>query len=286
MFTWSPNGQLLVATFYRDQPHLVNLEGSLEALNGFAQGHAACWSPDGRFLAMSMYNEDENDPQAEIRFYDFTAPRDRHRLFLFHKPEPIRGLAWSQQGDFALWVDHKLQVYDLSDIASQKHLPNPSYTLPLGDNVICDQLTTLRWSPDGEWLAAGSNNGQIICWQPYSGRYLPLHPLKKNIRSIGWSPDSKTLVVAYANKQMLYWNLHIGHISQAVLPENPRMISISPQSGQIAIATEKTLYFCDHSNTAVPTATLPGQIFAAFSSENKLATLDPQDSHELVIWQV
>jgi WD40 repeat protein len=284
MLTWSPNGTELVCTFYHDLPQVINLEHSVETLHGFAQGHSACWSPDGRFLAFSMY--DENNPQSEIRFCDRTAPKERNRLLLFHKPEPIRGLDWSQRGLFAIWLEHKLLVYDLSKISTQKHLPDPSYTLPLGDDMSCDQLTTLRWSPNGEWLAAGSNNGQIVCWQPHTARYLQLHPLKKNIRSISWSPDGRILVVAFANKQVLFWNLQTGQISQAALPENPRMVSISPQSGQIAIATEKTLFFFEHMNALVPTAMHPGQLYAAFSPDNKLATLDPHDKNELIIWQI
>ncbi|MGH2510974.1 MAG: hypothetical protein ACRDHZ_26725, partial [Ktedonobacteraceae bacterium] len=74
--------------------------------------------------------------------------------------------------------------------------------------------------------------------------------------------------------------------SQAALPENPRTMSISPQSGRIAIATEKTLLFFEHMNALAPTAMHPGQLYAAFSPEDRLATLDPADNKELVIWQV
>jgi len=284
MLAWSPKGTELACTFYHDLPLVIGVKRSVETLQSFAHGHSACWSPDGRFLAISMH--DENNPQAEIRFCDRAAPKDRSRLLLFHQPEPVRGLDWSRRGLFAAWLDRKLLVYDLSKISTQKHLPDPSYTFPLGDTMYCDQLTTLRWSLDGEWLAAGSNNGQIVCWQPSTARYVKQHPLKKNIRSISWSPDGRILIVAFANKQVLFWNLQTGQTLQAALPESPRMVSISAQTGQIAVATEKTLFFFEHIGALAPTAMHPGQLYAAFSADNKLATLDQYEGNELIIWQI
>ncbi|HEY7415318.1 MAG TPA: hypothetical protein VH593_09005, partial [Ktedonobacteraceae bacterium] len=284
MLAWSPNGTELACTFYQELPQVINAERSAETLSGFAHGHSACWSPDSRFLAMSMY--DENNPRAEIRFCDRTVPKGRSRLLLFHEPEPIRGMDWSRKGHFAIWLRRKLLVYDLSRISTQKHLPDPSYKLSLGEDMHCDQLTTLRWSPNGEWLAAGSNNGQIICWHPRTARYFRQHSLKKNIRSISWSPDGRILLIAFANKQILFWDLLTGQASQAKLPENPRMISVSAQTEQVAIATEKTLFFFDHAGALAPSAMHPGQLFAAFSPDNRLATLDRYDGTELMIWQI
>ncbi len=152
--------------------------------------------------------------------------------------------------------------------------------------MYCDQLTTLRWSPNGEWLAAGSNNGQIACWHSPTGRFFQYQPLKKHIRSIDWSPDGRLLVVAFANKRVLFWDLQTGHIEQAVLPESPRMIGISPQTGHVAVATERMLFFFESYSDPAPTAIHPGQLFAAFSSDNKLATLDERDGNTLVIWQL
>ena len=283
MLAWSPSGTELACTFYNDLPQIISVKHSVETLASFPHAHAVCWSPDSRFLAMSIDNE--THPQAEIRFCDRNAPKERQRALSFDQPEPVRGMDWSQRGLFAAWLNDKLLVHDFTNIASQKRLPAPGYTLPLEEDMHCDQLTTLRWSPNGEWLAAGSNNGQIVCWQPHTAQCLQQQPLKKNIRSISWSPDGRVLVVAFANKQVLFWNLHSGQATQAELPDPPRMVSISRQTGHIAVATEEALVFFEHAGAQAPTARHPGQLFAAFSPNNELATLDQHDGAELIIWQ-
>ena len=284
MLAWSPDGTELACTFYHELPQLINMKHQVETLHNFAHGQAVCWSPDGRFLAMSMH--DENNPRAEIRFCDRTAPKGHARVLRFPQAEPIRGLDWSRWGFLAIWLEHKLLVYDLSKIATQRRLPEPAYTFPLGDDMYCDQFTTLRWSLNGEWLAAGSNTGQIVCWQPHTARYFRQQPLRKNIRSINWSPDGRILIIAFANKLILFWDLLTGQISPAKLLENPRMVSVSAQTEQVAVATEKTLFFFQHVGDPAPNAMHPGQLFVAFSPDNKLATLDQHDRSELLIWQI
>jgi hypothetical protein len=64
------------------------------------------------------------------------------------------------------------------------------------------------------------------------------------------------------------------------------MVSVSAQTEQIAIATERTLFFFEHVGAVAPAAMHPGQLFAAFSPDNKLATLDQYDRSELLIWQI
>jgi WD40 repeat protein len=284
MLAWSPSGTELACTYYHDYPQVIGLNRLVETLPSLAHAHSVCWSPDGRFLAMSI--NDENNLQAEIRFYDRDAPKERHRVLSYDQPEPVRAFDWSQKGMFAIWLKHNLLVYDLSNISAEKLLPEPAYMLRLADTMLCDQLTTLRWSPDGEWLAAGSNNGQIVCWNPRTGRFIEQQPVKKNIRSMSWSPMGRNLVIVFANKQVLFWNLQTKKASEAWLPEHPRMVSISQQTGQVAVATEEMLFFFERFGALAPTTRHPSQLYAAFSADNKLATLDPDDRTKLSIWQI
>jgi FOG: WD40 repeat len=204
MLIWSPNGTELVCTFYHDLPQLINIKHPVETLHSFAQGHSACWSPDGVFLPLACTTRTILKPKS---------------VFVIEEPQRnATGCCCSiNQSLFVDWTGHRGDSSQSGWITnswfmiSQKSRPKSIFLTHhtrslLGDNMYCDQLTTLRWSPNGEWLAAGSNNGQIVCWQPHTARYLKQQPLKKNIRSISWSPDGRILVVAFANKQVLFWN--------------------------------------------------------------------------------
>jgi WD40 repeat protein len=101
---------------------------------------------------------------------------------------------------------------------------------------------------------------------------------------MSWSPNSKILVAAFVDKHVLFWNLETGSIAWERLPEIPTMVSISPHTAQLALATEKMLLFGCIGDSA-PTASHPGQQIVAWSPSNKLATLDKDDDATLVIWQ-
>jgi len=92
MLAWSHGGTELACTFYHDHPQVLSGKHSIEALPGFAHAHTVCWSPDDRVLAMSI--DDEKNPQAEIRFCNRNAPKERHWALSFDQPEPIRGFDW------------------------------------------------------------------------------------------------------------------------------------------------------------------------------------------------
>lgn len=281
MFAWSPGGAALVCTFYRETPRLLNEAQQIELIPGFAQCHTACWSPEGRFLALSM--RDENHPQAEIHFWDRTLPRERYQPLQFSHEEPVFGLDWSRNGLLTLWLAHELLVYDLSRFSPQKPLPLP-YKISLGE-MLCDKFTTLRWSADGEWLAAGSNSGQIFCWHRRTATSLWRQPLAKSIYSLSWSADGKTLLAAFANKKVLCWQRQTEQMNWAELPESPRVVSFIPQTTQFAVATESRLLF-GQAGEPRPGSEHPGQQYLAWSSDRRLATLDPSAENTLGIWQL
>lgn len=56
------------------------------------------------------------------------------------------------------------------------------------------QLTALGFSPDGQWLAGGSEDGAILLWRVKTCEMLlNFRAHEKKIRCLAFSPDSRRL---------------------------------------------------------------------------------------------
>ncbi|HEY1348424.1 MAG TPA: serine/threonine-protein kinase [Ktedonobacteraceae bacterium] len=62
---WSPDSQGLLCTFYQQPPLFIHVQSSASLPEEMANSPAACWSPDGRFLALSLYSPND---QRGVRF--------------------------------------------------------------------------------------------------------------------------------------------------------------------------------------------------------------------------
>jgi serine/threonine protein kinase len=278
--SWSPDGHTLACTFTHEPPLLWHAQPQIsETLAGFEYGHNACWSPDGWLLAVSIH--DYRKPVAEIRFWE-RATRRAYAPLLFSHHQPIFGFDWSSRGHLALWLEDELHIYDFSTFQPQTRtaLLYPPYPLL---HLACDARTTVRWSPSGDWLALGANNGQVICWQPRSARTWKPDPFASSVQSLAWFPFPLALA-ALSVTTMRSWRPDTGSALEHLLPEGAQMISISPQTAAFAVATRHALYF-GQSTQATLFATHPGRLCVAWSRDGKLATLDLHDDTRVVIWQ-
>ncbi len=72
-------------------------------------------------------------------------------------------------------------------------------------------ITTVAYSPDGQWLAAGQENGEVSVWDSESGqlRYA-LKAHKKPVTRVAFSPDGALLVTASADGRVRMWRMQDG----------------------------------------------------------------------------
>lgn len=169
---------------------------------------------------------------------------DGTRIAFFRTNDKIKEIHWLNNGYIsAVTVNNQLYVWNAN--SEQNHSitpiqgtrwtrsPNNSYLAILGSNqveiydvlqqqMICTyaqkDVSSVVWSPDGEWIASAGTDGQKECvhiWQARTGlRRLSLitkTPLsfEKHIRKItllAWSPDGNRIVSCDVGGTIYVWN--------------------------------------------------------------------------------
>lgn len=277
---WSRNGSLLACVLYGYAPLVLDATGAFQEIHtAYAvQANAVCWSHDGRVLAVSSHGE--------ICFWDMQEQAEMP-LVLQTNTSSLEDMDWSANGQLALWIDNAILIYTLPYTALLTRQPPLSQRLNTGP-MRCGNLGTLRWSPNGAFLAAGGGNGMVVCWSvSHIAPAWHVAPVGQKVYGLSWSLDGSLLAVAFKNNRVIGWNTHTRE-QQFVwgrLPAMPRTLSISP-TNYVTLASSEQRVLCGMPSESFPSIVVPGQLLATWSPASAaLATLDEQKPTTLVIWQ-
>jgi WD40 repeat protein len=105
------------------------------------------------------------------------------------------------------------------------------------------RLSSLAWSPNGEFLAAGDVDRTVRLWDPRSGAEVTRmgnRTLNGQIKSISWRPDNSQLACATSDTGVVVWRLGddsgwsylLGHTTYV------HSVAWSPDGARIASADE------------------------------------------------
>ncbi|HEY7418853.1 MAG TPA: hypothetical protein VH593_26975, partial [Ktedonobacteraceae bacterium] len=281
MFSWSPNGNSLACTFFSHAPVYIRPNKPLQTIQLANTPELATfisWSSDSRILAVGT-------PQS-IHFWDTI--RNVELPLTIPLTGPMRGMHWSARGMLATWVDDQVMYYSLTYTHLAKIAPPPPVLLE-STSLQPGSGEVLRWSSDGDYLAAGASNGVIICWE-LDGRAWQITPdspaPSAKITGLAWSPDTPLLVAGLRDKQVLGWDIRTRKelFRWQNLTDMPRAVSVA-KHGHIAIASGTKRLLFGEPGEAAPTAQFEGQLLASWSpTRRELATLEDQHDNMLVFW--
>ena len=275
---WSHDGHSLACVLYEHSPIYIRPPNQLHEarVRDARSAVGASWSPDGRVLAIATRDA--------IRFWD-TIKHVELSLAL-SLPRPIEGMHWSVQDKLALWIDGQILLYTIGDtclLPAQLAAPQRLDPGPMRSS----NADILRWSPNGMYLAAGSSNGDIKCWQPgRTNEAWHVAALRQKVTSLAWSADSSLLLAALRNNQVVSWDVRTRQkvLQWEKLPVMPRTISMA-KSGRIVLASSAKHLLFGFPGENAPSSTAAGQLLAAWSpTHRELATLDEKDETTLVLW--
>lgn len=171
----------------------ISPHASMRGSNGFAV------SPDGRWLASSHGVYDMADGRMVCTFLD-KLKNDNSDDDWLAMGSQIYGLAFSNDGRLlAVSTVHQGHI----GIVATERWETIAHAQSLDSPFI-----SLSFSPDGEYLAAGDDNGKVELWN--------VHPLKliavmgrhaARVKSVAFSPDGDQVVSSSDDKTIALWNV-------------------------------------------------------------------------------
>ncbi|HKQ79853.1 MAG TPA: protein kinase, partial [Blastocatellia bacterium] len=259
---FSPNGKLLAASLFPDNSTLLWQTGDWRQVgkipNAVGQRSTPLFTPDSRRLIFAgsdgdrpnvwdaitgnpigdAFQEDWGgisgalspdgamlvniDSAGDVKFIDLKRRilLSRQQAHFFYGRSvafsPDSGLVATGANDIVLW-----------EAATQRLLARMEHT---------DNVWSLAFSPDGQWLVSTHGDGAVLLWEVATRRRVAnFSGHSGQVRAVAFSPDGKRLASASDDQSMIIWDRE-GSRKQAVLTGHSDRVDgliFSSQPGQI-----------------------------------------------------
>ncbi|MFW2383566.1 MAG: toll/interleukin-1 receptor domain-containing protein [Acidimicrobiales bacterium] len=253
---WGPNGRQLATASTDTTVRIWTTSGvpELGELNGHSDiASDVVWSPEGRDLFSSGTG-------GEAIIWDGASLEPRHML---QTANPLESAAWSPDGSRVVAGDsegavliwdtdsgemldefllHSDSVADVEWSASSELLATASTDgstavvevggterLRVRTRLEGESNLAVAWSPDGERIVVGGDQGHATVWAVDSGEQrleLVDSRSEHDLRSLAWSPDGTSIAAGYSDSLIRIWDVGQGDLTQVLEGHNAEVLDL------------------------------------------------------------
>lgn len=232
--SWSPDGSLLASSsidasiclWQRTDGENAQLS-KLRTMHGHHSDiYVVAWSPDGQLLA-------SGGKDRTVRLWG----RDGKPLHHWKVPgkSGVRALCWSPSLRLiATASDRMISLWQAEQGTSLHQW-----------EAHTDEVHTLRWSPDGRFLASsgGRKDARVCLWNPQNGQLLAeFTGFAREVVELFWSPDSSWLGTISADHFLRFWQVQPlpgKQVGQPFALESMPLAASATRGGVVAVGMEK-----------------------------------------------
>ena len=176
---------------------------------------SVAFSPDGKIVAV---DSDKNgiwlwNPVTGRLVRSLRASRVNFGATMAFSPDGTFLAAGGDNG-----TDGQVQLWKMATVSADPIRTMLVSSPTVGSAILVNTVTSVAFSPDGDRLATGTENGQVRLWNTATGQLLRILPGRRaaSVNSVTFSPDGKILASGTENGQLQLWDTSTGRLIHAL----------------------------------------------------------------------